>query len=185
MTAVKKTSNIPTLLRRTSKIHHVSSVKNASFDPDPVTPCSSKESCLRPVCRQLTYSSSGNVDTSEDEAPSPCISSQVQPHRPDPQTSASKKTLDAHVYPEEDEEEDFQIVPLDDAHWTTEEIPDRSLCKHEHLLPHGLCLHPCPYANYQTPSYIETMELSDISDFEDIMITSSDEDITALEVPIY
>ena len=32
--------NIPTPLRRTYKIHHVSSVENMSFDPDPVTPCS-------------------------------------------------------------------------------------------------------------------------------------------------
>ena len=32
--------NIPTPLRRTSKIHHISIVENASFDPDPVTPCS-------------------------------------------------------------------------------------------------------------------------------------------------
>ena len=30
--------NIPTPLRRTSHIHHISSVENASFDPDPVTP---------------------------------------------------------------------------------------------------------------------------------------------------
>ena len=30
--------NIPTPLRRTSRIHHVSSVENASFDSDPVTP---------------------------------------------------------------------------------------------------------------------------------------------------
>ena len=36
--------NIPTPLQRTSKIHHVSSDKNASFDPVPVTPCSS-ENC--------------------------------------------------------------------------------------------------------------------------------------------
>ena len=32
-----KNFNITTPLRKTSKIHHVSSVKNASFDPDPVT----------------------------------------------------------------------------------------------------------------------------------------------------
>ena len=32
--------NIPTPLRRTTKIHHVSSIKNASFDADTVTPCS-------------------------------------------------------------------------------------------------------------------------------------------------
>ena len=30
--------NIPTLHRRTSKIHHISNVENVSFDPDPVTP---------------------------------------------------------------------------------------------------------------------------------------------------
>ena len=63
--------NIPTPLRKTSKTHHVSSVKNASFDPDPVTPCSTGQSHLRPVYRWLTYSSSDNIDTSEDEAPSP------------------------------------------------------------------------------------------------------------------
>ena len=161
----------------------MSSVEYASFYQDPVTPSGTKESHLRPVCRQLMYSSSDDVDTSEDEPPSPHINSQVQPHRPDPLTSASKQTLDAHVFLEEDE--DFQTVPLDDAHWTTEEIPDRPLCIHEHSLPHGLCLYLCPYANYQTPSYVETMGSSDISDFEDIMITSNDEDIPALEAAPY
>ena len=62
----------------------MSSVENASFDPDPVTPCSTRESWLRPVHRQLTYSSYDDVDPSEDEAPSPHISSQVQSHRPNP-----------------------------------------------------------------------------------------------------
>ena len=41
--------NIPTPLRRTSKICHVSSVENASFDPDPVTPHSTGQSHLKPV----------------------------------------------------------------------------------------------------------------------------------------
>ena len=31
--------DIPTPLRRTSKIHNFSSVENTSFDPDPVTLC--------------------------------------------------------------------------------------------------------------------------------------------------
>ena len=101
------------------------------------------------------------------------------------QTLTSKGTLDAHVYLEESEEEDFQTVPLDDKHWTIEEVPDRPLCIHEHSLPHGLCLYLCPYANYLIPSYVKTMDLSDISNFEDIMITSSDEDIPALEAPPY
>ena len=81
---------------------------------------------------------------------------------------------------EEEEEEDFKMVPLDDDHWTTEEIPDRTLYIHEHASPHRLCPYPCPYVNYQTPSYIDSLDLSDISDFEDILIMPSDEDIPAL-----
>ena len=34
--------NIPTPLQKTSRIHHVSSIKNASFNPIPVTPCSTR-----------------------------------------------------------------------------------------------------------------------------------------------
>ena len=48
-------------------------------------------------------------------------------------------------YLEVDEEEDFPTVPLDDDHWTTEEIPDRHLCIHEHSVPHSLCPYPCQY----------------------------------------
>ena len=59
-------------------------------------------------------------------------------------------TLEAE---EEDMEEDFQTVPLDDEHWDMEEIPNRPLCIHEHSLPHGLCPYPCPYLDYQASSY--------------------------------
>ena len=61
-----KNFNIPTSLRRTSKIHHISLIENVSFDPDPVIPCSTgtKPSNHRPVHRFLTYSSSeGDDDT--------------------------------------------------------------------------------------------------------------------------
>ena len=101
----------------------MSSVQNASFEPDPGTPCSTGQSHLRPVCRQLTYSSSNNVETSEDEALSPSTNPQITPHRPHPQPSTSRSTLDVQVYLEEDEEENFQTLPLDDEHWTTEEVP--------------------------------------------------------------
>ena len=116
----------------------MSSVKNASFDPDPVTPHSTGKSHLRPVHRWLTYSSSDDVDTLEDEAPSPSINTQITPHRPNHQPSTSKGTLDAQVYLEEGKEEDFQIIPLDDEYWTPEEVPDRPLCIHEHSLPHSM-----------------------------------------------
>ena len=87
-------------------------------------------------------------------------------------------TLEAE---EEDMEEDFQTVQLKDEHWNSEEIPDRALCIHEHSLTHGLCPYPCPYANYQT-SYYDTLDLSDISEFEDIMTTSSDKDTPHLRM---
>ena len=84
--------NIPTPLRKMLKIHHVSSIKNALFNPSLVTPCSTVQSHLRPVCRWLMYSSSDNSDTSENTLTAP------------------RATPDAQVYLEEDEEEDFQIV---------------------------------------------------------------------------
>ena len=37
---------------------------------------------------------------------------------------------------DDEEEEDFQMVPSDDEHWTSEETPERALCIHEHGLPH-------------------------------------------------
>ena len=90
--------------------------------------------------------------------------------------------MGTQVYLEKDEEdeEDFPMVPLDDEHWTMKEVPDRTLCIHEHALPHRLCPYPCPYANYLLPSYADSLDLSDISDFKDIMITSSNEDVPAL-----
>ena len=82
---------------------------------------------------------------------------------------------------EDEEEEDFQTVILDDDHWTTEEIPNRHLCIHEHSIPHSLCPYPCPYMDYTSTLYHNTLDLSDISEFKDLMTISSDEDIPALD----
>ena len=78
-----KNFNISTALRRTSKIHHISSVENVPFDPDPVTPCSTstRESHHRLVHICLTYSSSeDDNDTTTDEIPSPTCAPPVQYH---------------------------------------------------------------------------------------------------------
>ena len=69
------------------------------------------------------------------------------------------------------------MVPLDSGHRTSEETPERTLCIHEHGLPNGLCPYPCPYMNYQKPFYIDSLDLSDISDYEDYIFISSNEDI--------
>ena len=180
-----KNFNIPTPLRRTSKIHHISSVENTSFDPDPVTPCNTgtSQSCCGPVHRCLTFSFSKDEDTPTDEIPSPASTASLQNHVDTLQHTSSKSTLNRYVNldEEEEEEEDFPTVSLDDEHWNMEEIPDRHLCIHEHSLPHGLCPYPCPYSDYITSSYNDTSDLSDISEFEDLMATSSNQDIPALD----
>ena len=69
--------------------------------------------------------------------------------------------------PEEDEEEeDFHTVALDDHHWTTDKIPDRDLCIHKHLLPHSLCPYQYPYMDYTSTLYNDTLDLSDISELK-------------------
>ena len=92
-----------------------------------------------------------------------------------------KFTYTIHDDLEEDEEEDFQTVTLDDNHWTTDQLPDRHLCIHKHSLPHPLCPYPCPYMDYTPASYQDSLDLCDISDFEDVITSLSDEDIPALE----
>ena len=62
-----------------------------------------------------------------------------------------------------------------------EEIPDQPLCIHEHSVPHKLCPYLCPYLDYTSSSYYNTLDLSDISEFEDLLTTSIDEDIPALD----
>ena len=148
------TINLPTPLRKTPCIHHISSMEHASFNPVLTTPCSTPQTPPRPVCRCLSFSSADS-------------------YTPDSTPVCSDSS--------EDEEEDFQMVPLDDEHWTSEETPERTLCIHEHGLPHGLCQYPCPYVNYETLSYMDSLDLSDISDYEDYMITSSDEEIPGME----
>ena len=96
----------------------------------------------------------------------------------------SKYILTIHDDLDDEEEEDFQTVSLEDDHWTTEAIPDRHLCIHKHLLPHSLFPYPCPYMDYTSTVYPNMLDLSDISEFEDLMTTSSDEDILGLDVKI-
>ena len=177
-----KNFNIPTPLRRTTKIHHISSVKNPSFDPDPVTPYNTgtREPHHRLVHRCLTFSSSeeDDDDTPTDEFPSPDQIPPVQCHQVVFQQLSSPSNMSITLGKKRDMEEDFQIVLLEDEHWNTDKIPDRHLCIHEHSLPYRLCLYPCPYVNYQTSSYYDTL---DLREFEDLMTMSSNEDIPSLK----
>ena len=57
------------------------------------------------------------------------------------------------------EEEDFQTVPMDDEHWTTDMVTVRTFCIHENGLPNGMCSYPCPYGTNGTTSYIDSLDL--------------------------
>ena len=82
-----------------------------------------------------------------------------------------------------DEEEDFPTVPIDDEHWTTEMVPERTFCIHEDGLPNNVCQYPCPYGNNNNyVSYMDSLEISDISNYKDYMMTTSnDEELPGLE----
>ena len=130
--------NIPTPLRRTFKIHHVSSNENFSFDP--ATPCSTgaSQSHHKPVQCWLTFNSSDDEDTLTVDSPSPSSIVPLQDLVVFLQQPPPKCTLPIcdDLNDDEEEEEDFQTVSLEDDHWTMEEILDRYLCIHEHSLPH-------------------------------------------------
>ena len=156
------TIDLPTPLGKTPHVHHVSSMEHASFNAACTTPHSSAtithhsspQTPTRPVCHHLSFTS----DSSEDY------------HSPD----------STRVY--SDMEEDFPTVPLDDAHCTAEIVPERTFCIHKNGLPNTICQHPCPYGKNDTVSYMNSLDLSDISDYEDYMMTTNDdEDLPGME----
>ena len=156
------TADLPTPLQKTPHIQHMSSMEHASFDLAHTMPrstatimnCSSPHTPPRPVCHCLSFTS----DNSEDD------------QNPDSTSEYS------------DEEEDFQTVHLDNEHWMAEIVPERTFCIHENGLPNNVCQHPCPYGNSDTVSYMDSLDLSDISDYEDYMMTTSDdEELPGLE----
>ena len=110
-----KNVNIPTPLRCTHRIHNVSSNDNNSFDP--TTPCSSgtSKSCCKPVQCWLSFSSSDDEDIYTVDNPSPSCTVPLKNPMNFPQQPHSKCTLTIHDDLDEDEEEeDFQTVPLQD-----------------------------------------------------------------------
>ena len=87
------------------------------------------------------------------------------------------------------EEIDFSTAPLDDNIWLEDLVPDIHLCVHEQSQPHYQCSYSSPYgldlphsAPEDAPSpYHEMMDLCDISDLQDVMTTTSDEETPDLE----
>ena len=149
-------TDLPTPLCKTPCMHHISSMEHASFDPAYTTPChpattphsDTQLTSPRPVHCHLTFVS----DRSE-----------------------SNQDADSSSDSSSDEEEDFPTVPMDDEHWTTEMVPERTFCIHENGLSNNVCQYPSPYGNNTTVSYMYSLDLSDISDYKDYMMTTSDD----------
>ena len=153
--------DVLTPLHKMPCIHHVSSLEHASFNPIHSTPS-------RPVTCNLAHS------------PARSMRCQLSFNDDSMDTSTSSSTTS----PESSniKEEDFQTVPMDNKHWTRELAPDRTLCIHENGLPNNICSYPCPYGHNGTTSYLDSLDLSDISDLGDHFLTTSDEeDLPALE----
>ena len=160
-------TDLPTPLQKTPCIHHVSSMEHASFNPAHTTPChpadmphySTQSTSPRPVCCHLTFVS----DSSESDQ------------------DADSSSDSSSEYSEE--EEDFPTVPIDDEHWTMGMVPERTFCIHDNGLPNNVCQYPCPYGNNNNSvSYMDSLDLSDISHYKDYMMTTSDdEELPGLE----
>ena len=147
----------------------MSSMEHASFNPAHTTPCStvtithhsSPLTPTRPVHCHLSFTSDSLDD---DQVP-----------------DSSPVYLDSP-----DEEEDFPTVPLDDEHWTSEIMHERTFCIHKNGLPNNICQCPCPYGDSDTVSYMDSLDLSDISDYEDYMMTTSDDnEIPGMDEVLY
>ena len=167
--------DLPTPLRKTPRILLVSSFNHASFNPAHITlhravtstPSRLSQMPTRPVHQHLSFNS--NIDQEPDNTLM--------------QIDSLDDDQDLDSTPESsDEEEDFPTAPIDDEHWTTDIVPERTFCIHENGLPNNVCHYPCPYGNSDTVSYMDSLDLSDILDYEDHMVTTSDDkELPALE----
>ena len=103
-------------------------------------------------------------------------------------TSNSSSDIEPAPSDDEDsyEDENFLTVPMDDEHWTTELAPKRTFCIPKNGLHNNICSYPCPYRSNNTISYIDSLDLSDVSDLEDhFLTTSDDEELPGLEEVLY
>ena len=176
------------------RIYHVSSSENISFSPNAPLTTAAQHHTPRSnssICYHLTFSSFNEDSTTPDNSPlhrrteppslAQCHMDYQHPTTPDTDNSFQDIT--------DDEEEDFPTVTLDDDIWLEDPFPDRHLCIHEQSQPHFPCSYPCPYSLDLLPYtpenapalYYLLMDLSYISDFQDMMMTTSEEDIPDLD----
>ena len=85
---------------------------------------------------------------------------------------------------DDDVEEHFMTVSLDDNVWMEEPVPERHLCIHENS-QHDLCPYPCLYSlnllHITQEDALQYTDLNHIFKFRDVIVTASNEDVPHLE----
>ena len=164
--------SFPTPLCQEPHPFHALTQENLSFRPATPRACPSPGS-LNTVCHCLTYQ--------EDKESS--LNPRMEDHSPEDDILACYLPRIAEE-DKVDTEEHFPTVSLDYNTWMEEPAPKRHLCIHENS-QHDLCPYPCPYTlnllhltQDNAPQYID---LNDIFEFPDVIVTASDEDVPRLE----
>ena len=85
---------------------------------------------------------------------------------------------------DDDTEEHFPTVSLDDDFWMEDPVPERHLCIHDNA-QHDLCPYPCPYdltlLHLAQEDAMQYIDLDDIFEFPDVMVSAADDDVPSLE----
>ena len=159
-----KIMNVPTPLHQEPQTYHVYKQENLSFRPATPRACPSPSYPYAVHC-QLTYE---DDDTMENH-------------------SSKDDILACHLPSTAEEEDDdmkehFLTVSIDDDFWMKDPVLERHLCIHENP-PSDMCPYPCLNdlnQLYLTQEDVQYIDLSDIFDFPDVMV-SADDDIPSLE----
>ena len=183
--------NIPTPLRRAAQLYHISTSKYISFDPTtaaqhPEHTSRRLRSCSS-VWHHFTFSSSNEESPTPDsstlhrraEPPSLAQHHMDYQHTPTPDTDNSSRMLQMK-----------KIFPQ--LHWMVTfglKIQfQRDICvfmnSHSHISHVSIPVHTsltCYPPLQKMLQYHDAMDLSDISDFQDVMMTTSDEEIPDLD----
>ena len=171
--------SVPTPLHWEPCPFHVSTQENLSFKPTTPTACPSP-GYLNIVCH-LTYE--------EDEESS--FNPRMEDHSLDDDILACHLPSIAEE-DDDDTEEHFQTVSPDDNVWMEEPVPERHLCIHENwplMHPWKLTIWSVPLpmpAQFQSLHLTQedapqNIDINDIFDFPDVIVTASDEDVPSLE----
>ena len=105
------------LLSDELQIHHVSSDDDISFEPSTPHSTATSQSHHKPVCHWLSFSSSAEEESTAVDIPSTYSTTLPQNPMGFPQQLPSKSIFTmCDDLAEDEEEEDFQTVTLDDDH---------------------------------------------------------------------